>query len=147
VSRHDNHIVQPGQVESWIDAYAQAWRDKNADAVAALFTPDASYQVHPTGASHQGREAIGAYWRRATATQRQLDLRFGQPIVAGSRAAVEWWAVMRDPAWGPERADDSVTLPGCLVLRFAAGGLCAALREYWNADFGRALAAPAGWGV
>jgi uncharacterized protein (TIGR02246 family) len=139
--------VEPDQVERWIAAYAQAWRDKDADAVAALFTPDAIYQAHPTGASHQGREAIRAYWTRATATQRQLDLRFGEPIVAGNRAAVEWWAVMRDPDWGPQRDDDSVTLPGCLILRFAGGRLCAALREYWNADFGRDLAAPPGWGV
>jgi uncharacterized protein (TIGR02246 family) len=147
VSPHENYPLQPGRVERWIDAYAQAWRDKNAEAVAALFTPDASYQAHPTGAPHQGREAIRTYWTRATVTQRQLDLRFGQPIVAGSRAAVEWWAVMRDPDWGPQGADDSVTLPGCLVLRFVPSGLCAALREYWNADFGRELAAPPGWGV
>jgi uncharacterized protein (TIGR02246 family) len=107
-------------------AHAQAWRDKDADAAAALFTPDASYQSHPTAGPHQGTEAIRAYWARATATQRQLDLRFGQPIVAGNRAAVEWWAVMRDSDWGPERADDSVTLPGCLVLSFAADGRCTA---------------------
>jgi hypothetical protein len=40
-----------------------------------------------------------------------------------------------------------VTLPGCLIPRFVPGGLCAALREYWNADFGRALAVPPGWGA
>ena len=55
--------------------------------------------------------------------------------------------MLRDPDWGPQRPDDSVTLPGCLILRFVPGGLCAALREYWNADFGRALAAPPGWGA
>ena len=65
----------------------------------------------------------------------------------GERAAVEWWAVMSDADWGPQRSDDSVTLPGCLVLRFAAGALCARLREYWNADFGRSLAPPATWGT
>jgi len=122
-------------------------RGLDAAAVAELFAADASYQSHPTGAPHLGREAIRAYWARATATQRRLDLRFGQPIVAGNRAAAEWWAVMADPEWGPTRADDSVTLPGCLALRFAPGGRCAALREYWNADFGRAPAAPPGWGA
>lgn len=39
---------------------------------------------------------------------------------------------------------DSVTLPGCLVVRFGPGGLCAALREYWNAGFG--LSPPPGIG-
>jgi ketosteroid isomerase-like protein len=146
VPPNDDDTPQPGQVDRWIGAYAQAWRDKDADAVAGLFTPDASYQSTPTAAPHVGRQAIRAYWTRATATQQDLDLRFGEPIVAGGRAAVEWWAVMRDRDWGPAEAGDSVTLPGCLVLRFAAGGLCAELREYWNADFGRALPAPPGWG-
>jgi hypothetical protein len=133
--------------QRWIDAYAQAWRDKDADAVADLFTADASYQAHPTGAPNLGREAIRAYWTRATATQRELDLRFGEPIIAGNRVAVEWWAIMRDSDWGPQRDSDSATLPGCLILRFACDGLCSALREYWNADFGRELAAPPGWGM
>jgi uncharacterized protein (TIGR02246 family) len=146
VSPHDSYSLEPGEAERWIDAYARAWRDKNADAAAALFTPDASYQSHPTHTPHRGSAAIRAYWTRATATQRELDLRFGRPVVEGNRVAVEWWAVMRDSDWGPQRADDFVTLPGCLILRFVAGGLCAELREYWNADFGRALAATPGWG-
>jgi uncharacterized protein (TIGR02246 family) len=146
MSSHDGYTPQPGQVERWIGAYAQAWRDKDSGTVAELFTPDASYQSHPTRTPHIGRAAIRAYWTRATATQRELDLRFGQPIVAGNRVAVEWWAVMRDSDGGPPRGDDSVTLPGCLVLRFGTGGLCAELREYWNADLGRALPAPPGWG-
>jgi hypothetical protein len=37
---------------------------------------------------------------------------------------------MHDPDWGPERADDMVTLPGCLILLFAPDGRCATLREY-----------------
>jgi len=115
--------------------------------VAALFTPDAVYQSHPTGRPHQGREAIRQYWTRATATQSELDLRFGRPVIDGDRVAVEWWAVMRDRDWGPQRDDDSVTLPGCLLLRFAADGLCAHLREYWNADFGRRLTPPPAWGT
>ena len=147
MSQHDDRPLSPGEVDRWTGAYAQAWRNKDADAAAALFTPDASYRSHPTSPPHQGEQAIHAYWTRATATQRQLDLRFGRPIVAGRRAAVEWWAVMRDAEWGPERADDAVTLPGCLVLLFAPDGRCAALREYWNADFGQSMAAPSGWGT
>jgi hypothetical protein len=147
VSRYDDHTMQPGRIERWVDAYGQAWRDKDADAVAMLFTPDATYQVNPTGTPHRGRDAIRAYWLRATVTQQELDLRFGQPIVAGCRAAVEWWAVMRDASWGPQRHDDVVTLPGCLILRFAPGGLCAALREYWNADFGTMSHPTPGWGT
>jgi hypothetical protein len=64
---------------------------------------------------------MAADWQQATATQVELDLRFGAPIADGPRVAVEGWAVMRDPEW--------VTLPGCLVLRFAPDGRCSELRE------------------
>jgi hypothetical protein len=45
-----------------------------------------------TWVERYGREGIRAYWRRATADQEQLVLRFGEPVVSadGGRAAVEW---------------------------------------------------------
>lgn len=133
-------------IESWIERYGMAWRDKDVDGVAELFTEDATYAAHPTEEPNRGREGIRAYWRQVTATQRDVDLRFGTPVVEGNRATVEWWALMNDPEWGPPRDDAAVTLPGCLILRFTDDGLCVELREYWNVEFGRHVPAPAGWG-
>ncbi len=133
-------------VDEWIAAYGAAWRSKDDVAAAALFAADGSYLSSPTKPPHAGREAIAAYWRRATATQQDLDLRFGTPVVAGNRVTVEWWAVMRDPGWRTDASTDAVTLPGCLVLRFTDGGLCGELREYYNPTFGTASAPPPGWG-
>ena len=83
------------------------------------------------------RTAIRDYWTRATSTQEELELRFGEPVVEGSKVVVEWWAVMRDEgAW--------ITLPGALLLRFAADGRCEELREYWHVEDGRREPPPAG---
>jgi hypothetical protein len=132
--------------EKWIEKYAAAWRAKDAVALVELFADQAVYRSSPTGVAHVGRDAIAGYWRRATATQRELDLRFGTPVREGNRVAVEWWAVMRDADWQPEVASDRVTLPGCLVLLFREDGRCIELREYYNPVFGEAVAAPPGWG-
>lgn len=70
--------------------------------------------------------------------QSDVHVLVGEPIVEGDRAVAEWWATMRDD--GRE-----LTLPGALVLRFAADGRCADLREYWQVDDG-AVAPPEGWG-
>jgi ketosteroid isomerase-like protein len=126
-------------VEEWIEAYGRAWREKDAAAAAALFTEAAVYRSHPLRDPHVGSEAIHAYWSRATGSQDDLELRFGTPIVAGDRAAVEWWAQMRVD-------DDDVTLPGILYLRFAADGRCEELREAWHLEDGR-HPPPPGWGV
>lgn len=126
-------------VAEWIEAYGRAWRERDADAAAALFTDDAVYRAHPLREPHRGREGIHAYWSGATSKQEDLDLRFGTPIVAGGRAAVEWWAQMSSDG-------EEVTMPGILYLRFAPDGRCSELREAWNAEEGR-TPPPDGWGL
>jgi ketosteroid isomerase-like protein len=126
-------------VAEWIEAYGRAWREGDADAAAALFTEDAVYRAHPLREPHRGKDEIRDYWSGATGRQADLDLRFGTPIVAGERAAVEWWAQM----WSD---GEEVTLPGILYLRFAGDGLCEELREAWHAEPGR-QAPPDGWGL
>jgi uncharacterized protein (TIGR02246 family) len=116
--------------ERWLEEYGRAWRERDADHVVELFTDDAVYRSHPLREPHVGREAIREYWRGATDGQEELDLRFGTPVAAGDRVAVEWWAQMRSD--GEER-----TLPGILYLRFAPDGRCVELREAWHWEPGR----------
>ncbi len=126
-------------VHEWVEAYGRAWREKDGDAVVALFTEDAEYRSSPFREPSLGSEGIRAYWARATSTQENADVRMGTPIAAGDKVAVEWWAIMRDEG-------EEITLPGCLLLRFAPDGRCAALREYWNVEPGR-HEPHSGWGV
>lgn len=71
-------------------------------------------------------------------SQRDVRVRFGRPIVERNFAAVEWWTTMFDD--GRE-----LTLPGSLVLRFAADGRYEELREYWELTEGY-REPPPGWG-
>jgi hypothetical protein len=110
--------------ELWIERYRQAWETADADEVADLFTPGASYRSSVFREPHLGSDAIRRYW----------------PVVTEARAAVEWWATMIDPDEG------EITLPGCLLLRFAPDGRCQDLWEYWQVQPGR-QDPPAGWGT
>lgn len=115
---------------AWLDLYATAWERADADAVTELFTHSASYRSHIFRPPHLGRDAIRAYWALVTSTQSDVSVRFGLPLVDGDRVAAEWWTTLRD-------ADDGdVTLPGCLILRFASDGRCEDLREYWHLEPG-----------
>ncbi|MET0511877.1 MAG: nuclear transport factor 2 family protein [Thermoleophilaceae bacterium] len=124
--------------QEWIEDYGAAWRARDAEALAELFAEDAVYRSSPFRPPTVGREAIRDYWREATSTQEELDLRFGAPIVHGNRVVVEWWAIMRD-------SGKEVTLPGSLIMRFGPGGRCLELREYWHLEEGRSEP-PSGWG-
>ena len=128
-------------VQQWVDAYADAWRERDADAAAALFTEESSYRSHPLQEAHAGSEGVRSYWETVTATQDAVDVRMGSPVVAedGGRAAVEFWVRMRN-------AGDQVTLIGILFLRFAEDGRCEDLRETWFFESGD-HAPHSGWGA
>lgn len=125
---------------SWIARYGRAWETADEAEIAELFAEDAVYRSHVFREPYVGRAAIRAYWRRGAGRQRGVEVRFGEPVVAGRRVAVEWWTTMHDPD------DGEVTLPGCLLLRFDADGRCEELREYWHVQPGREEPPP-GWGT
>lgn len=128
------------RVQEWVDGYGQAWREKDPDGAAALFTADATYRDHPTGDLHRGPDGVRAYWANITASQENPDVRMGTPIVSADnrRAAVEFWARFLNNG-------EPVSVIGILFLRFADGGLCEELRETWNFEPGD-HAPPADWG-
>jgi len=125
--------------EQWIERYGRAWETGDADEIVDLFTPDASYRSSVFREPYLGRDAIRAYWQRGAGAQREVAVVMGRPVVAGDRVAVEWWTTMIDPDEG------ELTLPGCLLLRFAPDGRCQDLWEYWQTRPGR-QDPPAGWG-
>ena len=128
-------------VQEWTDAYAQAWRDRDADAAAALFTDDCLYRDHPLQDPHRGSEGVRSYWANVTSTQDRVDVRMGRPVESpdGRRAAVEFWVRMLNS--GAE-----VTLIGILFLRLAGDGRCEELRETWHFEPGD-HAPHDGWGL
>jgi len=123
----------------WLEAYRRAWEGADVEAAVALFTDDAVYRSHPFREPHVGHEGIRRYWAGATSGQANVSVAFGEPVAAGRHAAVEWWTRMHQQG-------EDVTLPGCLVLQFAADGRCEELREYWHIEPGL-HDPPPGWGA
>lgn len=122
----------------WLARYRLAWIERDADAASRLFTEDALYREHPFQEPFAGRAAIRDYWARVTASQTDVELRYGTPVVHGQHVAVEWWAnLLADGA--------PLTLAGEFLLRFAENGECRELREYWVLAQAR-IDPPAGWG-
>ena len=122
----------------WLEQYRQAWIARDAEAAGRLFTDDALYREQPFQDAFAGRAAIEDYWRKVTASQTKVELRYGRPVVDGRRLAVEWWANLETP-------DGPITLAGEFLLAFAESGKCRELREYWLLTQAR-VEPPPGWG-
>jgi len=146
VARAAGCTLRRGDVIQWINRYSAAWRNKDADGAALLFTEDAIYQALPGVASQTfvGRAAIHDYWAGITAGQSGVTILHGEPIVQGARALIELWVTMQVPALNPDPGH-WVTLIESNVLTFDDTAHVSHNVEYWNLQTG-ALTPPEGWG-
>jgi hypothetical protein len=91
-----------------------------------LYAPEAVFYSHP----FRERQAPAEYARWAFADQHSAECRFGEPLVDGERAAVDWWAVVRS-------SDGSAqSLAGTSLLRFDDDGRVVEQRDAWNESEG-----------
>jgi uncharacterized protein (TIGR02246 family) len=108
-------------VRAWVDAWMRAWPAADADALASVYADDAVFYSHPFRPRQTWRE----YAEWAFADQAEAECRFGEPVVQGNRAAVDWWGVITS-------TDGSVeSVAGTSLLRFGPDGRVVEQRDAW----------------
>jgi hypothetical protein len=113
--------------KAWVAGWTQGWEAGDAEMIAALYAPGAVYTSHPF---REPETSARDYALRAFADEELVECRYGEPVVAGDRAAVEYWAILS--AEGEEE-----TLAGIALLRFDESGLVVEQRDYWSMQPGR----------
>jgi hypothetical protein len=111
----------------WADVWSRAWPRADTDAIAALYAGDAVFYSHP----FRARQTPAEYVAWAFGEQAAAECRFGEPLAADDRAAVDWWAVITD------RDGSRQTVAGTSLLRFDADGLVVEQRDAWADEAGR----------
>jgi ketosteroid isomerase-like protein len=122
--------------ERWRRTWERAWPAKDGAAIAALYAGDAVYRSGPL---REPERSARDYVDRVFAEEEGVECRFGEPLVTGRRAAVEWWASYRE-------GGEEVTLLGVTLLRFGDDGLVVQHTDYWGDAAGR-IEAFTGWGA
>lgn len=112
--------------ERWAKEWALGWREHDARRIAALYADDALFRSAPFRDLDDPRRYAG--W--AFADEDAVECRFGEPIVAGDRAIVEYWAVVTS-------GGNHETLAGIALLRFGPDGRVVGQRDYWHMEEGR----------
>lgn len=121
--------ISEASVAEWLAAYAEAWETRDADAAAALFTEDATYQESPYDEPFDGRTGIHDYWSRVTADQRDVSVT-AEVITTFQRSAVAHWSARFTSA----SSGATINLDGVFLLEFDESGFCHSLREWWIAN-------------
>jgi ketosteroid isomerase-like protein len=112
----------------WAAVWQEAWPAADVDAIDALYANDAVFFSSP----FRERQTPRAYVEWAFEDQADAECRFGEPVVEGDRAAVDWWAVVTG------RDGSAETLAGTSLLRFSEDGLVSVQRDVWASTDGRA---------
>jgi SnoaL-like domain len=110
----------------WVETWRRGWANLDPAPVVALYADDAMFHSQALRPSEPPAE----YVRREFAEEDRAEPWFGEPIVDGDRAAVEWYAFVREDGL-------DLTLSGVSLLRFDAEGRCVEQRDTWAVEEGR----------
>jgi hypothetical protein len=120
---------------AWADAWERCWRALDAELLQPVYTPDAVHRSHPF--REPGNPIEYARWALGE-EEGEPEVWVGDPIVAGDRAAIEWWAVVIENG-------KLISLAGTSIIRFDEDGRAIEQNDYWGQAEGRTPPFP-GWG-
>lgn len=114
----------PEQIRSTIEQARNAWIDRDADALADLFTIDAELIV--PGQRWQGQAQIRSEIAKFARQYANIRITIRSIIIDGNRAAVEWHYEDMEQATGQRSQSDDA-----IVIEFH-NGLISYWREYFD---------------
>jgi ketosteroid isomerase-like protein len=118
-------VATEAAARRWAETWQRAWPERDVDAIVALYADTVPYRALAFREPDQGLAGVRSYLEREFGVEQDIECRFGEPIVFGDRAAVEWWA-----SW--VEGGTPLTLAGSTFLRFDADGKVIDHRDYWN---------------
>jgi hypothetical protein len=121
---------------AWADAWERCWLALDAELLQPVYTADAVHRSHPF--REPGNPIEYARWALGE-EEGEPEVWVGDPIVAGDRAAIEWWAVVIENG-------KLISLAGTSIIRFDEDGRAVEQNDYWGQADGRTPPFP-GWGA
>jgi ketosteroid isomerase-like protein len=115
--------VDRAHVDSWVAGYEAAWRTAGTDALARLFTPQASYSMSPWREPAVGLDALAELWESERDGPDEPFTLEREVVAVDGDTAVVRLAVDYGRNTGGRWRD-------LWVLRFAPDGRCEAFEEW-----------------
>jgi ketosteroid isomerase-like protein len=115
-------------VQRWLDAYVEAWKSYDREAIGALYAEDAECRYHPYDEPIRGRDAIVESWFGAGETapsqdpEGTYDASYRPVAIDGDLAVVVGVSYYTDPP---------ATYDNCWLIRFDSEGRCREFTEWF----------------
>lgn len=115
--------------QDWLDRYVAAWKSYDRDAIADLFSEDATYRYHPKDEPVRGRDAIVESWLEDKDEAGQYDGSYEVLAIDGENHVASGWS--RYFETNGELGDEYWNIYLC---RFDGEGRCSDFTEWWIRD-------------
>lgn len=109
-----------------VEAFGRGWERGDAEAIVAVFTPDAVFLDDPFAPPQTGAEAIRAYWADLPKNQAEVAFQTGEIFTAGS-----WFAAEYRCAFRRRRSGERVEVKGAMFCETRDGKI-SEMRMYWH---------------
>ena len=109
----------------WAEAWKQGWEALDPEPIMARYAETATHFTEPFRPPSRDATDIRAYVERVLGEEEDPRVWMSEPIVDGDRAAISWWASLREEG-------SEATLAGTSVLRFDPDGLVVEQWDSWN---------------
>lgn len=109
-------------IDHWIAAYEAAWRAPGTDALAGVFTPDATYSLAPYDPTISGLDAIVEIWDAERSEGEQFEMSHEVVAMEGDTAVVRVHVHYHRPREQEYR--------DLWIVRLGAEGLCTHFEEW-----------------
>lgn len=109
-------------VEAWVAGYERAWRAPGTAALAALFTPEATYSPAPYAEPFAGLSQIAGMWERERAGPHEAFEMTSEVVAAEGAVGVVRVSV--------RYLDPPAEYRDLWVVRLEGAGRCAAFEEW-----------------
>lgn len=113
-------------VNKWLTNYWEAWIEKDAMAIAMLFTDDCCYEMDPFHQIFRGRSVVKENFETILAKQHNLSYTFHILSINHSVALVHCTCVFNDI-----KTDAIQKIDGIYSITFH-GGNCSILKKWWH---------------
>jgi ketosteroid isomerase-like protein len=112
----------------WLRAYVRAWETYDADAVADLFSDDATYSYFPYDEPIRGRLAIVASWLEDKDPAGTYEARYEPVAIDGNLAVAQGRSRYFKDA---SRAELEREYDNVFLIEFDDDGRCRSFREWY----------------
>jgi hypothetical protein len=115
------------RLDSWLQRFGRAWKERDPDLAAALFGEDGSYRETPFDEPLRGPDAIRAHWANLPAARG--DIRFAYELLAVTelRGIAHWYG-----SYTPVDRATRLELDGILLISLDDTGCCRDFCEWTN---------------